>query len=256
MAPLWSKSSVCALVPHHECVQWLPGAIESLRAQTRPPDAIVVLDDASAACLASLAARHPDVTFLRAPENVGPYRLVQTVVAATHFDAYLFQDADDLSHPDRLATLLDVAETRGADIVGSHEIELDVGAPEVRRREYPLDVNAALAANPIAFALLHPASLVSREALVRTGGFAGLRFSADVDFLWRAGHVCRVVNADRHLYLRRRHPRSLTAAADTGTRSEARRRLERDLRDRARANARRVAEGRTPDLSPFVPARP
>ncbi|HEX2024615.1 MAG TPA: glycosyltransferase [Acidimicrobiales bacterium] len=256
MSALTTSATVCALVPHHDCAHWLPGALDSLLAQTRPPDAVVVIDDASPHPPLDVAGRYPEITFLRATENVGPYRLVQTVIDRGGFDAYLFQDADDLSHPERLATLLDVAEAHGADIVGSHEVELDASGPEARERDYPLDVNAALSHDPIAFALLHPTSLVSREAAARAGGFPGLRFSGDVDFLWRAGHVARIVNADRHLYLRRRHRGSLTGSDSTGTRSPVRRRTDRALRARARARAEAVAAGAAPDLSPFVTAAP
>ena len=249
--------TVCALVPHHECEHWLQGAIESLLAQTRPVDAVVVLDDASTDPPLATARRFPSVTFLRATENVGPYRMLQTAVERTDFDAYLFQDADDLSHPQRLSTLLEAAAAHQADIVGSHEVQIDVTAPDARTREYPLDVNAALADDAIAFALLHPTSLVSREALLRAGGFpGGLRFSGDVDFLWRAGHGARIVNADGHLYIRRRHSGSLTGSSTTGTGSPARRALDGALRERARANARRVAAGEAPDLSPFAVAPP
>lgn len=257
MSPLTRSARVCALIPHHDCAHWLAGAIETLLGQTRALDGVVVLDDASADPPLAVAARYPSVTFMRAPENAGPYRMVQAAIDLTDFDAYLFQDADDLSHPERLATLLEVAETHGADMVGSHEVQIDLAAPEARTREYPLDVNAALADNPIAFALLHPTSLVSREAVVRAGGFpGGLRFSGDVDFLWRAGHCIRIVNADRHLYLRRRHPASLTGSSATGTRSSARRELDGALRERARANAHRVAAGETPELWPFAAAPP
>jgi hypothetical protein len=257
MAPLTRSARVCALIPHHDCAHWLAGAIETLLGQTRALDAVIVLDDASADPPLAVASRYPSVTFMRAPQNAGPYRMVQAAIDLTDFDAYLFQDADDLSHPERLATLLEVAEAHGAEMVGSHEVQIDVAAPEARTREYPLDVNAALADNPIAFALLHPTSLVSREVVVRAGGFpGGLRFSGDVDFLWRAGHCARIVNADRHLYLRRRHPASLTGASATGIRSSARRELDGALRERARANTHRVAAGETPDLSPFAAAPP
>jgi hypothetical protein len=254
---LKSSATVCALVPYYDCAEWLPGAIESLLAQTRPLDAVIVLDDASSEPPYAVARSYPSVTFVRAAQNVGPYRMLQTAIDRTDFDAYLFQDADDLSHPERLAALLEVAAAQRADMVGSHEVQIDVAAPEARPREYPLDVNAALAGDPIAFALLHPTSLVSREALLAAGGLpGGLRFSGDVDFLWRAGHVARIVNADRHLYLRRRHPGSLTASRATGTGSPARRALDGALRDRARANARRAASGLAPDLSSFSEAPP
>ena len=36
-----------ALIPHFKCEQWLDDVLASLRAQTRPLDGIVVIDDAS-----------------------------------------------------------------------------------------------------------------------------------------------------------------------------------------------------------------
>lgn len=90
MASLSRSAKVCALIPHHDCGQWLAGAIETLLAQSRAVDAVVVLDDASAESPLAVAERYPSVTFLRAPENVGPYRMVQSAIELTDFDAYLF----------------------------------------------------------------------------------------------------------------------------------------------------------------------
>jgi glycosyltransferase involved in cell wall biosynthesis len=97
---------VVALVPHHACEAWLEHCLASLVAQTRPLDGIVVIDDASAEPPAHIVARFPGVTLLTAASNVGPYRLVQQVIDRTDADAYLFQDADDWSAPDRLERLL------------------------------------------------------------------------------------------------------------------------------------------------------
>ncbi len=257
MTGLTRRSAVCALVPHRDAGDWLSGAIESLLTQTRPPDAIVVIDDASVTPPRAVATSYPEVTLLRSPANVGPYRLVQTVVEQTDFDAYLFQDADDVSHPERLATLLEAAETDEAGMVGSQETELDVAGPEVRTRTYPWDVNAALDRNPIAFALLHPSSLVARDVIMRAGGYpGGLRFSGDVEFLRRAMHVAKGVNVAQFCYLRRIRAGSLTTSASTGMQSPQRIVLMATLHARARANAELVARGIPPVLEPLSVAPP
>jgi hypothetical protein len=137
--------------------------------------------------------------------NGGPYRLVQAVIDATDFDAYLFQDADDWSAPDRLEVLLATGAETGAGLVGSHEVRVLVDAGDVVGVPYPLDVNAALLDDPAGYPLLHPTSLVARRVLERVGGFAtGMRFSGDAELLRRAAHVARVVNADHHGYFRRK----------------------------------------------------
>ena len=103
-----------ALIPHFQCEEWLDDASPSLQAQTRPLDGIVVIDDASDDPPLEIVERHPRVTLLHADRNVGPYRLVQQVIEETDYDAYLFQDADDWSAPDRLEKLLAAGRARPA----------------------------------------------------------------------------------------------------------------------------------------------
>ena len=252
-AQLHRGSSVCALIPHFECEQWLGEALESLVAQTRPLDAIVVIDDCSPTSPEEVVRSYPSVTLLGSAENVGPYRLIQQVIDDTGFDAYLFQDADDWSAPDRLERLLEEAESSGAELVGSHEVRVMLEEGEAKPFRYPLDVNAALHERPACFPLLHPTSLVSRSLVQRLGGFAtGLRFSGDAEFLRRAGHASRVVNVDRYLYFRRKRAGSLTTSPETGLRSPARLEVRAMLAARANANAARGQAGEAPDLAPVA----
>jgi glycosyltransferase involved in cell wall biosynthesis len=250
-------SSVLALVPHFCCEEWLPDCLEALVSQTRPPEGIVVIDDASPDPPTGIVTRFPQVTLLQATENVGPYRLVQTVMEQTSYDAYLFNDADDWSMPERLESLLGEARETGAELVGSWEVRVFLQEGDVIPVTYPRDVNEALRKDPTAFPLLHPTSLVSRRLVHRIGGFAsGMRFSGDAEFLRRAAHAARVVNVPQYLYLRRKREGALTTDSRTGLRSPARRRVQRKLWDRARFNAARVAAGRRPDLRPLTVAGP
>jgi hypothetical protein len=250
--PLGPRSSVCALVPHFECHQWLADALESLLNQTRPLDAIVVIDDASSSSPVDIVERFPGVSLLVSADNGGPYRLIQTVIDATNFDAYMFQDADDWSAPERLELLLDAASRTGAELVGSHEVRIQVDAADVEYVRFPLDVNETMTASPIAHALLHSTSIVSRALVERVGGFAtGMRFSGDSEFLRRAAHAGRVINVDHFTYFRRRRSGSLTTDPATALRSPARERVMEVLGDRARANKALVTAGEAPDLSPW-----
>jgi glycosyltransferase involved in cell wall biosynthesis len=254
---LGRHSAVAALIPHHRCEHWLPECVESLVRQTRPLDAIVVIDDASDVPPMDIVRRFPAVTLLRATENVGPYRLIQQVMNETTYDAYLFQDADDWSAADRLEALLREAERTGAEMVGGQEVRVRCMDGEILPFPRPLDANAALAEDPASFPVLHPTSLVSRDLVMRVGGFAsGMRFGGDAEFLRRAACVARVVNAPHFGYFRRIRPGSLTMARDTGLRSAARRTLIQALRARALANAEAMKHGYPPDLTPYKTAGP
>jgi len=250
------NSSVCALIPHYRCEQWLGACLESLLAQTRPLDGIVVIDDASPHPPVEIVRRFPTVTLLTAAENGGPYRLIQEVINNTRYDAYLFQDADDWSTSDRLELLLDEAERTGAELIGSQELRVLCDSSEILPCRYPLDVNAALAVRP-AHPLLHPTSMIARDLVQRLGGFAtGLRFGGDSELLLRAGYVARIVNVPSYCYFRRHRSGSLTTDPTTGLETPVRLELQKLLKERQMNNASAVLRGESPLLEPFASAAP
>lgn len=254
---LGRRSFVLALVPHYRCEEWLGDCLESLLAQTRPLQGIAVIDDHSEPPPLDILRRFPRVTLLTAAENVGPYRLIQEVMRRTRYDGYLFNDADDWSARERLEVLLAEAERTGAELIGSQEVRIHCDQGEAVAYGYPLDANEALREQPCSFPLLHPTSLISRDLVMRLGGFAtAMRFSGDAELLRRAGHVARVVNVPEHLYFRRKRPGALTTSPETGLRSPARLEVQRVLWERARSNAARVAAGESPDLTPLAVAGP
>src|SRR4051794_27209921 len=166
---LHQASSVLAIVPHYKCEPWLSDCLDSLVRQTHPLDGIAVIDDGSGAPPTDIVRRFPAVTLLASSENVGPYRLTQTVIEQTNYDAYLLQDADDWSAPLRLHQLLTAAERTGAELIGCQGYRVLCREAEVVPLTYPLDVNAVLAREPTRYALLHPTSLVARDLVARIG---------------------------------------------------------------------------------------
>ena len=250
-------ATVLALIPHFECEQYLDDCLASLTAQTRPLDGIVVIDDGSREAPTEIVRRYPGVTLMQSEENSGPYRLVQQVINDTDYDAYMFQDADDWSAPDRLEKLLEYAEQHRADMVGSQEVRIFCDEPEVVPIQWPLDGNEQFSERATAFPLLHPTTLVSRAAMMAAGGYSmGLRFGGDAEFLRRVHHVARCVNTPHHGYYRRIRQGSLTTAPATAIGTPARKQLMEETFARANANAERVANGETPDLTPLRPGPP
>ncbi len=249
--------TVLALVPHFRCERWLDHCLSSLVGQTRPPDGIVVIDDASPSPPLDIVRRHRNVTLLRAARNVGPYRLVQQVIDDTDANWYLFQDADDWSAPDRLERQLAAAMASGAELVGSDYVMLTTDEGLTVPHAFPADVNAALAASPTCHALQHPTSLVARDLVQRLGGYSsGMRFSGDDEFLRRAIHAARVTNVAGMLYFRRHRAESLTTSDATGHGSPARQAVLAELAARATANAAAAERGSAPQLEPYDRAGP
>jgi len=253
---LTASSRVLALVPHYRCEPWLRRCLRSLVSQTRPPDGIAVIDDASPQPPLSIVQEFPSVTLLAAARNVGPYRLVQQVIDSTDYDAYLFQDADDWSSGDRLARLLAAAAQTGAELLGGQMLEVGPAGDRLTPICFPERVNQAVARQP-GHPLAHPTSLVSRALVQRLGGFAtGLRFGGDTEFVLRAVWQTQVLNLPAFTYLRYRRPASLSTAPATGLDSPARAALIAELKALARDRAQAAQQGRPPALQPLCVAGP
>lgn len=246
------QSSVLAVIPHFHCEEWLGQCLDSLLKQTHRLDGIVVIDDGTGTPPVEVTRAFPTVTLLEAAENVGPYRLSQQVIAATEYDAYCFQDADDWSMPERVERLLLEAERTGAEYIGCQGLRLISSEAEVVPLTFPLDVNAALEADPAKHAIMHPSSIVTRGLIMRAGGYAmGLRFGGDTEFEHRAAHAGRIVNIPDFLYVVRNRPESLTSSPSTGLQSPERLLLRAAEQERARENWALVAEGKAPILEPL-----
>jgi glycosyltransferase involved in cell wall biosynthesis len=251
-------AKVTAFIPHRNGHRWLEQCLDSICRQSRRADRVVVADDASDVSPGAIVARFDGVTLLRSAEHVGPFRLLQEVVARTpDADAYLMQDADDWSAADRLELLLEAVEETGAEIVGCQELRVAEDDSVLLPVSYPLDANAALRERPGGYPVLHPSALVRRDLVLRLGGYAtGLRFGGDSEFLRRAAHAARVSNVPWHSYFRRDHPASLTRSPATGFGSPAREEVSRGLQARAKMNAALVARRMKPDLMPWKTAPP
>jgi glycosyltransferase involved in cell wall biosynthesis len=97
---------VSIIVAAHRAARTIERALASLLGQTYPHVEVVVVDDASdddtAAIVEAVAAREPRVTLLRTGSQRGP-AAARNLGLARARGAYLtFQDADDVSHPERI----------------------------------------------------------------------------------------------------------------------------------------------------------
>jgi glycosyltransferase involved in cell wall biosynthesis len=250
-----SPVGVAAIVTHFNRPHLVNDAIRSLLAQTRLPDAIVVLDDASEGFGPETVISHPLISVYRSTENVGPYRLIEWAIRNVPFDWYMIQDCDDISAPTRLENLLAAASRHHADMVCSAIRHYVVATGETRESVFSEDASAEhLRGNPLALCLWG-SSILSRALWARVGGIAtGLRFSGDAEFVSRACCVGRVINVPTIELLRRIYPDSLTRRPDTGMQSPARKALHQQLRAQANARVLALRTGLPADLRPFSTA--
>jgi len=101
-APRWTVSVV---VPAYNAEATIGVCIESLLAQTRAPDEIIVVDDASTDGTAGIVARYP-VRLVRLVQNSGPGVARNEGVKAASGDILAFTDSDCVTPPDWLARIV------------------------------------------------------------------------------------------------------------------------------------------------------
>ncbi|MEJ1156751.1 glycosyltransferase [Prosthecomicrobium sp. N25] len=214
---------VSAVVTTYDHARFLGEAIDSILAQTRPADEIIVVDDGSADDPAAVVARYGAPVRLIRQANAGLSAARNTGLAAATGDMILFLDADDRLRPEMIARTLealaacpDCAFAYGA-YAFVDEAGNDLGT--VRLKPPGDDAYADFVSGNIVG--MHGTVLYRRAAVLAAGGFdPSLRACEDYDLYLRLArsHPVRAVDAVLADY--RRHgtnmslgiPRMLDAA--------------------------------------------
>ncbi len=157
---------VSVLLPAYNAAATLAAALQSALDQSLTEIEVVVVDDASSDATLevaeALAASDNRVRVLRAPSNGGAAAARNLALAAARGDWLALLDADDRFSPGRLARLVDLGESRRADIVADN---LNLVAPDGRSR------GTALAADDDLFTAPLTAAAFVRRNLFLTRGF-------------------------------------------------------------------------------------
>lgn len=95
--------SVSVIIPAWNAAATLQETLDSLTAQTRSPDEVIVVDDGSTDATLEIARGHPAVTRTIAKPNAGAAAAFNDGVLASSGDLIAFLDSDDLWPPDSIA---------------------------------------------------------------------------------------------------------------------------------------------------------
>lgn len=114
---------VSVIVPVHDTGPDIEGNIDSMLAQTLPPDEyeVIYVDDGSTddtpERLEKLSVEHPQMRLIRIPASGWPGRPRNVGVANARGEFVQFLDDDDFMAPDALRRLYELGDRSGADIV-------------------------------------------------------------------------------------------------------------------------------------------
>ena len=174
---------VSVILPARNAAATIDTALSSLSAQSWRTLEVLVIDDGSAdgtaARVAGWAARDGRIRALAGGAGLGAYGARNLGLAAARGDFVALQDADDWSHPDRIARQVQaLLAAPAAPACLSHWARLDEALVPACWRP---DV-----------AVVHPnlSSLMTRRAAVqRLGGWDAVRAGADSEYLARLARV-------------------------------------------------------------------
>lgn len=234
------------VMAHFEMSEFLPEALDSILRQTHSNWTLHFVDDCSPnddwqECI-NQHQDDPRIRCYRTDRNVGNYRIKNAVLPHLTGPFVAFPDADDISREERFAEQVQAMQQRRVDILGSSYAHITPDGVITKKRKMVRNGNLSLTFG-YRFILLQPTMLTKLDVLQSLNGFDGTaRVSADSDFVLRASHFFRIRNLRKILYLRRKHPKALTAAPGTGFGSPMRKEYQQGMIVRFKARRRLKGE--------------
>ena len=183
---------ISVIIPCYNSAAWVGGAVESVLAQTRAADEVIVVDDGSTDKPASALAEFGDKVRLVRRENGGLSAARNTGAREAAGDWFLFLDADDRLFSNALEKLSAKAESSRAGVGYGFVLQRREPATETRLHslpyavgEQPLPAAAMFWWTSIATA---GCALISRELNEKVGGFdENFRQVEDAEYWLRCG---------------------------------------------------------------------
>lgn len=192
---------ISVVIPCYNSAIWVAGAVQSVLAQTRPADEIIVVDDGSTDDPAAALAEFGCTTRLVCRTNGGLSAARNAGVHEASGDWFLFLDADDKLFPDALEKLAATAEASGAGVVYGFTLQRRGDPCETRLHSRPYAVGAPPAPAKAAFwwtpIATAGSALISRKLHETVGGFdENFRQVEDAEYWLRCGVTASFAHTD------------------------------------------------------------
>jgi len=182
---------VSVVIPVHNCERYVAEAIESILGQTLQDIELILVDDgstdSSSAILDDYAAKDPRIRVVRHDKSRGSGAARNSGIEVARADLLAFNDADDVSIPDRLErqkAYMDAHPDVG--LVFSQYIITDVDGNDIGIKQTPFDEAQLLERMRRYCHLSHWAALFRTQVVRDAGGYRnGFAAAEDYDLLLR-----------------------------------------------------------------------
>jgi len=194
---------------------YLGEALKSIANQSVRPAAVIVGVDNATGDLEIAGDLDAQIRYFR--ERHGPFHVMDELIKRAETDFVIIQDSDDISHPDRLASLIAAAKQGQFDAVGSAVAYFDEASPWISEfGVYPHQPAVPLR-REFCYPVLYPTILLRKSAYLDIGGFDRFDFfGMDLEFVIRLTRWKSVHNLHLPLYFKRWRSTALTRNMETG----------------------------------------
>lgn len=217
----YRRSRVTMVITCYNHAQLVEKALDSVLDQTRPPDQLIVTDDASADGSGEvierwLAKNWPEATFVRHTTNRGLTPTLNEVISLVQGDSLALLSADDWMRPDRLAIQVPILEQHPevsmvhSDVLVVDESGAVIGLGSTRLEAGPRDgdlYRLLLAGNVI----LTPSVLLRTSTLRSAGEYDESLFAEDYDMWLRLARLAEWAYVPEPLVFYRHHAHAATS---------------------------------------------
>lgn len=200
---------VSVLMPVYNGEKYLRAAIDSILDQDYRDIELIILDDGSSDSSAAVALTYSDkrIRLISNSKNLGIAETLNRGIELCRGEYIVRMDADDISHPSRIATQVDFMDAH-PDIGISGTNVQTFGTADATKWMYPSDPDAVRAELLFSPSLAHPTVILRRNILLDNK----LRYSSayphaeDYEFWLRCSRHTRLSNLGRILLSYRLHP--------------------------------------------------
>ena len=223
------EAPISVIIPTFNCAQFLAQAVDSVLAQTTPPQEVIVVDDGSTDETATLIEKYKDKLNYVRQHNAGPSSARNHGIQLAKCEYLAFLDADDIWDESALSTMFSAfqrfpsAGLISADqrTINAHSEVIEASWGKARR---PAKSFAAGVDRPLtkpATALMECNSISTsmvmlKKSLVNTSGAfrEDIRFGEDLELWIRIAFKSDVVVLSNTLGSRRTHANNTTKATE------------------------------------------
>ena len=207
---------VSVIIPAYNAQDYIGDAINSVLEQTYKNIEVIIIDDKSTDETSKIAATYAKndkrIIFIKNDQNLGIGGNRSKGLELAKGEYICWQDADDISIPDRIEKQVDVLESKPkAGVVGGW-LQFFSNEGEGAVRKYSADDKELRSKifmyNPVA----QPASMFRSECFDKVGGYnEAYKVSEDLEMLFRVGEEYEFANVQAIVLKYRQSSTSLTA---------------------------------------------